>query len=215
MPWKQRTIPVLTRMKFGSLVALEERKISNPSRGYTYLCRCDCGKECIATNFGLWNGSRVSCGCKSKAHIIHGHCSRSWVALSYSSWRSMKSRCTNPKSVSWRHYGGRGIKVCERWLKFENFLDDMGERPKGLSLDRKDNDGNYEPGNCRWATLREQNNNNRHCHLLTFNGITQNIRAWSKELGISEHKLYWRVSRAGWTTEKAFTYAGRAHLKGK
>lgn len=91
----------------------------------------------------------------------HGHTSARWASSTYYSWANMIQRCTNPKNHKYPNYGARGITVCERWLTFENFLADVGERPDGLTLDRKDNDGNYEPGNVRWATHKQQANNRR------------------------------------------------------
>jgi hypothetical protein len=93
--------------------------------------------------------------------LLHGHTSALGATATYRSWQSMVARCTNPKSTSYGNYGGRGVTVCERWRRFSAFLEDMGERPEGLSLDRIDNDGNYEPGNCRWATNHEQRVNQR------------------------------------------------------
>jgi hypothetical protein len=96
---------------------------------------------------------------KNKEIARHGHTSRLGVSPTYSSWHSMKARCLNKKVHTYKYYGGRGITVCERWLKFENFLEDMGERPNGFSIDRIDNNGNYEHSNCRWTTQKEQQRN--------------------------------------------------------
>ena len=95
----------------------------------------------------------------------HGHASHNNVSGTYHTWIGMKTRCSNKNHIAYKNYGGRGIKVCERWLKFENFLEDMGERPKGLTIDRENNDGNYEPGNCKWSTTKEQNRNGRRTKL--------------------------------------------------
>lgn len=110
----------------------------------------------------------------------------------------------NPKSASYPNYGGRGIKVCERWMDFDNFLADMGERPEGLEIDRKDNDGNYEPGNCRWATIKQQCNNTRYNHKITYNGKTLNLVEWASVLGMKKGTLGNRLKR-GWSIERALT----------
>lgn len=115
----------------------------------------------------------------------------------------MKNRCTNPEVQSYPDYGGRGIKICDRWLNsFENFYEDMGERPSNQhSIDRIDNNGDYEPSNCRWATRTEQNNNKRNIVRLTFNGKEQTLLEWSKELNISLTVLRDRVCRK-WTVKQ-------------
>ena len=120
-----------------------------------FLCRCACGNESAVNGVALRNGRSKQClACRPRRHGMHD-------TRTYRSWESMQARCTNPKMIKYLYYGGRGIKVCERWRSFSNFLADMGERPIGRTIDRTNNDGNYEPGNCRWATPKEQSANQR------------------------------------------------------
>lgn len=122
----------------------------------------------------------------------HGKCG----TRIYRIWNSMKNRCLNPKVTAFEHYGGRGIAVCERWHTFENFLADMGDAPPGLTLDRHPNvDGNYEPGNCRWISMKEQNRNRRVHVMLTHDGRTQCLSAWAEELGLAETRLRWHINQ--------------------
>lgn len=119
-------------------------------------------------------------------------------------WQSMKGRCYNPNDKSYENYGKRGIVVCDRWLdSFENFLEDMGRCPNGMSLDRIDNNGNYEPGNVKWRTFKEQNNNTRGNKLIVYNGETKTIAEWADYLGIKSSTLYERLKR--WDIERSFT----------
>lgn len=150
----------ITGKRFGYLVVI--RRGRNYRTSATWICRCDCGTEKEIRGHDLRSGHIVSCSCqrnRNRNRRTHGM-SRT---AEYKAWRDMLARCARPTNKSFKNYGGRGIKVCQRWRdRFENFLADMGRKPSPeLSIDRINNDGNYKPGNCRWATLKEQNNNQR------------------------------------------------------
>lgn len=133
----------------------------------------------------------------------------------YATWCSMLYRCCNPKHKSFRHYGGRGIRVCRRWkTSFENFVTDMGPRPEGMQLDRyPDNNGDYKPSNCRWATRSQQHRNKRNNHLLTFKGKTMTMWDWADRMGIDPMSLFRRIKH-GWTVEEALSIPVRGGRKG-
>ena len=134
---------------------------------------------------------------------MHGHSGK--ASPEYRSWRSMRGRCLNTNDPAYRNYGGRGISICSRWNKFENFYTDMGARPKGTSLDRIDNNGNYEPDNCRWATHREQSLNTRLVNYITINGETKCLYDWCRQYGLDPGTVRYRMRVFGWAPEKAVT----------
>lgn len=122
----------------------------------------------------------------------------------YRSWVNMLTRCRNPKATQYAGYGGRGIRVCERWLVYENFLADMGEQPTGHTIERIDNEGHYEPGNCRWATREEQANNRRSSRVLEHGGRRETIARWARLSGIDARTIFQRLRR-GWPVHRALT----------
>lgn len=150
----------ITGQKFGRLTVLE--RVENYRTAARWKCICECGEISVVLGTGLRNGHTMSCGCLNSRNYIHGQATRRNATNEYNSWSAMKRRCGLKTTVYWKNYGGRGIKVCDRWLDFNNFYVDMGLRPsKNHSLDRIDVNGDYEPSNCRWATNAEQNQNRR------------------------------------------------------
>jgi len=176
---------------FGRLTVIEEVKPS------WFLCVCKCGTTATVRRCRLLKGHVQSCGCLQsewrqnigKTRLVHGQ----EGTLVYKAWVMMHQRCKNPKNSAFHYYGSRGIKVCARWESFQNFIDDMGERPKGMSLERKNNDGDYEPGNCVWATAAEQSKNRRFRSTILMNGKALTIAAAAPKLGLSYRQLLYRL----------------------
>lgn len=182
---------------FGLLTVVGEAERRYPY-GRFWVVRCICGKEKVVRGASLRNGRSSSCG--SCAHKSHG-LSRS---STYRTWVSMVERCRSKTSKDYPRYGGSGILVCDRWLNFSNFYEDMGERPAGTSLDRfPQQDGNYEPGNCRWATPKEQALNTKSVRLIEFNGIQDSLNGWATRLGVSRTCMVKRIKK--WPLERALT----------
>lgn len=200
----------LTGRKIGRWSVLGRSK-SIDKRVY-WDCRCDCGTE-RAVRF---DKVTESCGCLSrelakKRFTTHGMSG----SPEYLAWENMIVRCENPRHKHFRHYGGRGIKVCSRWRNsFEEFFEDMGKRPSSKhSIDRINNDGNYEPGNCRWATRIVQARNTRDFITVLFNGKNQSLQEWANETGIPRNRLYDRLYREGWSMERALTTPMKAQKR--
>jgi hypothetical protein len=199
----------LTGQRFGRWLVLEiaGRSID---RGAVWSCVCDCGARRDVAAKAMVAGDSQSCGCLAKerrlegtrrAKTTHGHTAGA-TSRTYRIWTNMVSRCTNPNFDSFKWYGGRGISVCDRWRKFQNFLDDMGVAPDGKSIDRRETNGNYEPSNCRWATQTEQTNNTRRNRILTWNGRTYTQAQLAREVGVDQKLISERLKR-GWTLERA------------
>lgn len=192
----------LTEQRYGRLTVIRQAA----SRGYCkrWDCLCDCGMIVTVYGGALRKGATKSCGCLQRDNRFrHGMAVRGSQTSTHATWLAMKQRCLNPNSASYHKYGGRGITVCARWLEsFQNFLVDMGERPKGLSLERKDNNAGYAPDNCRWATPAEQSLNTRRNINIEFRGRVQPRKQWAKEFNVNHETLRHRLNR-GWSIERA------------
>jgi len=199
----------LTGQRFGRLVVVERRG-STKNRAAKWFCECDCGNSKVICQRELKTGESRSCGCLHKELLssrmrTHGM-SKTYT---YKIWQGIIKRCKNSNASNFDYYGGRGITVCDRWLEsFANFFEDMGECPKGMSIDRIDSSGNYEPENCRWATLEQQASNTRRSRLIEFDGKTLTLSQWSRETELGITTLFYRFER-GWSIEKALTLPAR------
>lgn len=183
------------------------RSMTSAKSGRTWRQRlwramCECGSEVEVFHSNVVRTK--SCGCLHRetrrqnglARATHGHSRGGRLSHEYMTWQGMVARCTRAETDGFERYGGRGISVCERWREFANFLADMGTRPgQRHTLDRIDNDGNYEPSNCRWATLEEQANNRSNSHHIEIDGVTKTLTQWAREAGVSDACIYNRLRR--------------------
>lgn len=162
-----------------------------------WLCQCSCGNTHETRGSDLRTGKVKSCGCYRATgdyKSSHGHGSyRKGISRTYRSWQDMKSRCDNPRDISYKNYGGRGITYSPEWSRFEVFLADMGDRPPETSLDRIDGELPYSKGNCAWSSREVQNNNRRNVKLITYNGKTQGLAQWCRELQLNYPRMYSRL----------------------
>lgn len=199
----------VTGNKYSRLTAIRFSHKQKP-RNHYWVFKCDCGNEKIIKKTHVTNGKTLSCGCYSqerKDKMKIGAITRNPL---HNTWEAMKARCSNKNNHAYKDYGGRGIKVCARWKdSFKNFLEDMGERPDGGSLDRIDNDGNYETSNCRWATKKQQGRNRRTNKNITINSVTKCVTEWAEQLKISPFLIFLRLRR-GWTNGEALGFKNRS-----
>lgn len=192
----------ISGQRFGRLVVIH--RVYSHNANSRWLCKCDCGNEKVILSGSLISGSANSCGCikkevATKLKYRHGQAALPSITSEYRIWIAMKTRCYNPKHRHYKYYGGRGITVCDRWLQsFQNFFADMGKRPsKQHSLDRHpDTNGNYEPGNCRWATAEEQGQNKTNNRKIIYSGQEMTIGEFIKLLGLKGQKttIYYQLT---------------------
>lgn len=203
----------LVGQRFGKLLVLKLYDI-NKWRNSVWLCRCDCGQIKTIQHSHLKSGAIVSCGCfNMEKSLKHGHAKNGKSSKIYMAWDAMHQRCTNSKTENFNRYGGRGIRVCVRWKKFENFLKDMGEPPtQQHSINRIDNDGNYCKSNCEWALPKRQARNKRNNRLITYGGKTQCLIEWAEEFNIHERTIAYRLDQ-GWPIDRVFTQPVRKHQR--
>lgn len=208
MGCKHRKVKNLKGIKFGKLTVLDFVRIDKNYKS-VWLCKCDCGKEIEVVGGNLTSGNQKSCGCNKEKRIkwasnlnkTHGDTGTKL----YKIWIGMKNRCNCAGNNGYKNYGARGIKVCDEWNKsyinFKEWALKNGYKD-GLSIDRVNVNKDYEPNNCRWVTIKEQANNRRSNHLITYKGETHNITEWARKNNVEPYIIFSRL-RNGWSVEKA------------
>lgn len=193
----------ISGLRFGKLTVSKTSEKRGKHR--YWLCICDCGGRKYVSSTNLYNGHARSCGCfnreaSSTRNRTHGK-SRT---ITYQIWKGLRKRCNNQNDKRYNDYGGRGIKVCDRWSNYEHFYADMGERPsKDHSIDRIDNNGDYSPENCRWALKKIQSNNCRSNTIIAHNGLSLTVSEWADKSLVSYHTFWQRLYRLNWDIERA------------
>lgn len=191
---------------YGRLAVMAElAQVEKPSGGYNrvFLCLCECGQKKAVRMQHLRSGRIKSCGClHDETHKTHAKSN----TIEYRAWIGIKSRCLNKNSAAFQNYGARGISISDNWINsFDAFYADMGDCPQGNSIDRIDNDGNYEKSNCRWATRHEQSRNTSRNIMITFKGATLPLVDWASKLNIPYYRLRNRIKVLGWPVDRAFS----------
>ncbi len=203
-----RKLSLVPPIKVGSV--WDRLTVIGPAASYKnryrqWQVRCSCGRQLVLMDQSIRSGATRSCGClaiEMKAQTrVHGHSIEGRQTKTYMAWRDMLQRCYNEKNPSYHNYGGRGIKVCRRWWKFKNFLDDMGPAPEGLTLDRTEVNKGYSKTNCAWVTWEVQGEHRRFPRELNFEGTTKRLVDWAKDLGMKRETLRGRA-RKGWPVER-------------
>lgn len=186
---------------FGLLVVMHKARDNKGHR--VWKCRCHCGSITYQKYSSLKSGVVVSCGCHKRELLVKRNTSHGdHKSPEYKSWENMITRCGNPNTPYYKHYGGRGIKVCRRWKDYSNFLTDMGRKPSvSYELERIDNNKGYSPSNCRWATRKEQMANRRITRHITVKGITKTMMEWSLVTGVGCKTIEYRMN-AGWSEDR-------------
>ena len=202
------TIIDLTGQTFGRLTVI--KRADNKNKRTAWLCKCECGNELITTTDNLRSGDTQSCGCYNKERTVQTHQKHGLrYKKLYAVHQSIKARCYNKNNKQYKDYGGRGIVVCDEWLGehgAENFIkwSLSNGYANNLTIDRIDNDKGYSPNNCRWTTPKEQGNNTRRNHYITYNGETHTLSQWAEILNLNRATLNSRINLYHWDIEKAF-----------
>ena len=203
----------LTGQRFGRLTALHLGENDPKTGKVRWVCQCDCGNVVQVKSNALVTGNTTSCGCYNGCcHKKHGETNTRLFNI----WYGIKKRCCLTYCNGYKHYGGRGIKVCNEWLEsFETFKEWAlaNGYQDNLSIDRIDVNGNYEPSNCRWTTLKQQANNKTDSFFVEYNGVTHTLKEWSEILNINYRTLFSRIRQSKWSIEKAFTTPVRNHQR--
>jgi len=197
---EHKNVRDITGMRFGRLIVI---KFSHTHKQKSYFfCQCDCLNNIVILGASLINGGTRSCGCYRKEKMTkHGM----YKTKTFLTWKGMSARCNSNVPQAYKNYKGKGIKVCDRWLEFKNFYEDMGEKPEGLTIERINSNKNYEKSNCKWGTMGEQARNRDGNRYIEFNGKNQTIMDWANDLGVSWNCIKSRIDIYHWPVEKALT----------
>lgn len=202
--FRMKTRRDLSGIQFADWTVLHHHE----QRGYNHIwwCRCVCGKESAVQGSNLGRSS-TSCGCEGRKRTVESRRTHGKARTkTYITWKAIKTRCKNPNNPAYPDYGGRGISICKEWdSSFDSFLHDMGERPNGMTIERKNNNLGYSPDNCIWADRKTQSRNRRSNRIISAFGTTMTLREWSLETGIKPTTITQRIDYLEWPVEKALS----------